>query len=65
MTNFHLRTIICCLLLPAAVFAQAPKKRLNAKRSTQLIKIDGIIDEQDWLTAPVADSFVELRPTPF
>src|SRR5258706_5070876 len=41
------------------------KKELTAKRITEHIKIDGILDEVSWKTAPEADKFIALRPTPF
>ncbi len=40
-------------------------KELTAKRITDQIKIDGILDEPAWKTAPDADKFIALRPTPF
>jgi hypothetical protein len=43
----------------------AEKKKLNIKRTSSLIKIDGEINEADWKIAPVADKFIALRPTPF
>jgi Domain of unknown function (DUF5916) len=42
-----------------------PKKKINAVRISKSLKVDGIIDEPEWKTAPVADKFVALRPTPF
>ena len=60
---------LLCLLSGVSVFAQGtekiPKKNLNAVRITKSLKLDGIIDEPEWKTAPVADKFVALRPTPF
>ena len=40
-------------------------KELTAKRITDHIKIDGLLDEASWKTAPEADKFIALRPTPF
>jgi hypothetical protein len=40
-------------------------KHILAKRITSAIKIDGVLDEPVWKEAPVADSFVEIRPVPF
>lgn len=60
---------LLCLLSGVSVSAQStekiPKKKLNAVRITKSLKLDGIIDEPEWKTAPVADKFVALRPTPF
>ena len=40
-------------------------KQLTAKRIIDHIKIDGVLDEVAWKTAPEADKFIALRPTPF
>ncbi len=40
-------------------------KELTAKRITDHIKVDGSLDESLWKTAPEANKFIELRPTPF
>ena len=41
------------------------QKKLTAKRITAAIKVDGILDESIWQTAPKADGFIEAKPTPF
>ena len=60
---------LLCLLLSEIAFGQAaekiPKKKINAIRITKSLKLDGIIDEPEWKTAPVADKFIALRPSPF
>jgi hypothetical protein len=57
---------ICCLLT-ANSFAQTPAapKKISAKRTDQVIKIDGVIDEMAWKDAPAALGYTEFRPTPF
>lgn len=45
--------------------AQIPKKKLQATRISKYLKVDGLLDEPEWKTTAVADSFVSLRPTPF
>ena len=40
-------------------------KQLSAKRINDHIKIDGLLDEPIWKTAPEANKFIALRPTPF
>ena len=65
MTFLKIKAIGICLLFSATVFCQAEKKKLTAKRINTLIKIDGIIDEAIWKDAPLADSFIAIRPTPF
>jgi Domain of unknown function (DUF5916) len=36
--------------------------KLHAKKATSAIKLDGIIDETDWLKAEVADHFYQVLP---
>jgi hypothetical protein len=66
--------LIACLLLFTSATAQnsikhfaiVPEKRsLVVKRITDHIKIDGLLDEAAWQTAPEANKFIGLRPTPF
>ena len=46
--------------------AQSPApKQLAAKRTTQKIKLDGLIDDASWKDAPAALDYTEFRPTPF
>ncbi|MEP6713790.1 MAG: DUF5916 domain-containing protein [Ferruginibacter sp.] len=45
--------------------AQSSPKQLAAKRTTSIIKIDGILDEPAWKDAPAALGYTEFRPTPF
>ncbi|PJJ59541.1 DUF5916 domain-containing protein [Hymenobacter chitinivorans] len=42
----------------------APKKQLQAQRITEVIKLDGVLDEAVWQQAPVATDFVQQRPNP-
>ena len=69
-------TWVLCASLLLHVFASAQtaykkydlspeSKQLVAKRITDRIKIDGVIDEPAWKTAPEAGNFIALRPTPF
>ena len=59
-TNFALVGI---LFLSLFVNAQAPApKELPAKRTTQAIKIDGLINEAAWKEAPLMTNLVEFRP---
>lgn len=45
--------------------AQEEHKNLTAARTNAGIKIDGILSEPIWRTAPMATNFTELRPNPF
>jgi Domain of unknown function (DUF5916) len=66
MNLFKSAAALLCLLLSTSVFSQtAEKKKINAIRIYTSLKIDGIIDEPEWKTAPVADKFTTLRPVPF
>ncbi len=61
---------ICSLLLIAICFianAQNPAtpKTFPAKRTTAVIKIDGLLNDSAWKDAPAALGFTEFRPTPF
>ena len=59
-TNFALVGI---LFLSLFVNAQAPApKELPARRTTQAIKIDGLINEAAWKEAPLMTNLVEFRP---
>ena len=60
-----MRPFIVCLLLMAFNFqlsAQIIPKRIQAKRTTASIKIDGSLDDGAWQDAAIATDFVEWRP---
>ncbi len=42
----------------------APKRQLQAVRISTPPKLDGLLDEAVWQTAPIASRFYELEPTP-
>ena len=42
----------------------APKRQLQAMRISTPPKLDGLLDEAVWQTAPIATKFYELEPTP-
>ncbi|GAC1381018.1 MAG: hypothetical protein NVSMB30_28800 [Hymenobacter sp.] len=42
----------------------APKRQLQAVRITIPPKLDGVLDEAVWQTAPIASQFIEQEPTP-
>ncbi|MBF9238298.1 carbohydrate binding family 9 domain-containing protein [Hymenobacter sp. BT683] len=42
----------------------APKRQLQAVRINTPLKLDGMLDEAVWQTAPIASQFYELEPTP-
>ena len=65
MKCFKLKALCYCIVLSSTVFGQTAKKQLAAKRIQSTIKIDGILDDPGWKDAPVADKFIERRPTPF
>ncbi len=65
MTNKPARVLCAFLLLHSIVTAQINYRHLNAKRITDHIKIDGVLNETAWKDAPEANKFVALRPTPF
>jgi len=65
MKLFKLKAVCFCVLITTAVYSQTEKRKLAAKRVNSTIKIDGVLNEAAWKDAPVADKFIELRPTPF
>ena len=65
MNFFKLKAVCFCMLLATTAFCQAAKKKITAQRINRSLKVDGILDEPEWKTAPVADKFIALRPTPF
>jgi hypothetical protein len=55
-----------CMHIYALSYGQVTeKKKITATRITTSLKIDGVINEPEWKTTPVADKFITLRPTPF
>ena len=55
--------LVGLLFLSLFVNGQAPApKELPAKRTTQAIKIDGLINEPAWKDAPLMTNLVEFRP---
>jgi hypothetical protein len=65
MKCFKLKAVCFCVLITTAAYSQTEKRKLAAKRVNSTIKIDGVLNETAWKDAPVADKFIELRPTPF
>src|SRR5687767_4173177 len=59
-TNFALAGILL-LSLFASAQTLAPKE-LPAKRTTQVIKIDGLLNDAAWKDAPLMTNLVEFRP---
>jgi len=47
---------------PHLLYAQADKKLVSAISVSKPPKIDGILDEEAWLTAPLANDFVQRFP---
>jgi len=65
MNFFNLPAVCVCMLLTTTAFGQTEKKKISAQRISTSLKIDGILNEAEWKTTPVADKFIALRPTPF
>ncbi|HHS95726.1 MAG TPA: hypothetical protein ENJ45_03985 [Phaeodactylibacter sp.] len=55
-------TIFLFVLTSIALYAQS--KSLPATRLVESIKIDGVLDEAAWQSAPIATGFVEHSPNP-
>ena len=62
MIKIALLVLLFCITIPPQILAAAPPRKLQAQRLTSPIKMDGILDEAAWKTAPVATDFVEWRP---
>ena len=60
MMRFHL--IFLFLLITGYAFSQTDKKKVSADELSMTPKIDGILDEPCWQTAPVATNFVQRIP---
>src|SRR5687768_10113640 len=56
---------LCCCTYVLSAQTTASPKTLAAKRSTGIIKIDGLLNDTAWQGAPAAVGFTEFRPTPF
>jgi len=60
----------CIFLLFIFVYAYcnaqdpAKQKQLQAVRTTETPKIDGVLDDACWVNAPIATDFFEIRPVP-
>jgi len=57
-----LALLCACFLAVNLVFSQPVKKRITAVEVTRAPKIDGILDEPAWQSAPVATDFVQRQP---
>lgn len=44
--------------------AEIPKRALEAERTNANIRIDGSLDEEDWVNAKIADKFTTTSPIP-
>ncbi len=63
-----------CLLLAVGASAQTPankaaapvvvRRQLAATRTATAIKLDGVLDDAAWASAPVAGQFTQFRPHP-
>lgn len=62
MNRFFL--IISFLVCFSTVLMAQTIKKANAVRTDHAPKIDGILDDEAWKSAPVAGGFVELKPVP-
>lgn len=54
--------IAVCYCLTSTAQTTAGPKQLPAKRTTQIVKIDGNLDEAAWKDASIANGLIEFRP---
>lgn len=67
MNNFQLALIVAfsfILLIDIDAQNLANKNELSATRISTAIKIDGVLDEDDWKNAPLATDFTDEKPVP-
>ncbi len=66
MTRFYIFLIILfCVFANQHVVAQQPEiKKVGLKKTIAAPKIDGIINEEIWQNAPLANNFIEFEPNP-
>ena len=64
MLKFKILLVVLLFFLQSSIaFAQQTAvKKIAAVRSIESIKIDGLLNEEVWKTAPVATDFIESRP---
>jgi hypothetical protein len=51
--------LLIAILTAYTSFAQVPQKEITIKRTNALIKIDGVMNEEEWKTAPAATGFTD------
>jgi len=61
-TNIHALGILSLLCTCSNLLAQQPPKELPAKRTTQTVKIDGLINDGAWKDAAIMTDLIEFRP---
>jgi hypothetical protein len=60
----RLSLVLCLLAVSGFVFSQTIQPRqLEAKRTKQPVKIDGLLDEPAWKDAALMTDLIEFRPT--
>jgi hypothetical protein len=60
----YILTLLFFILFPYGLYAQAPKKTLEAGKATGNIVIDGKLTEDAWQTADKASDFIQYSPNP-
>jgi len=59
----HVLLLPAALIISVCIFSQtAPPKELPAKRTTQQVKIDGLLNDSAWKDAAMMTDLVEFRP---
>ncbi|MBK7408614.1 MAG: hypothetical protein IPJ40_11460 [Saprospirales bacterium] len=63
------RLFLLAILASASVLVYAKgdppgKKQIDAHRIEKSLKLDGVLDEPEWLSATVADGFIQTSPDP-
>src|SRR6266545_360573 len=64
LRRLSLLLCIAVLFSPAVLSQSTSPRQLEAKRTAQTVKIDGLLDDPAWKDAALMTGMVEFRPTP-
>lgn len=55
--------LVVLVIIPACIYGSGPRQ-IKASRISEVIHVDGILDENIWQNAEKADGFIQNKPTP-
>ncbi len=62
LSNMYIVRILLFVLLGSSLYAQTNQRSINATRITEAIKIDGVLDEAQWINAKESIGFTQNEP---